>query len=181
MMSTILPEPCMTASMSTYHAVLAEETSSLLALVCETLLPTQAVAGDADADSSACRVSGRLETGVDSSTATDELSERLRPSSVDPERGVFSRLLAQRGAEPPSYTHSRSRALHREHFGRSPLHLVLLTRQLLQERYVRILRSDASAERWPAVVPSSSTQSSWSRSQLRQPLGRPSHFTCLGG
>lgn len=31
------------------------------------------------------------------------------------------------------------------------------------------------------VVPLSPTQSSWRRSQLRQPLGRPSHLTCDDG
>lgn len=66
----------------------------------------------------------------------------------------------------------------REHLGRSPLHFVLLRRQLWQDLYVRILRSDADDERCDWAVPSSATQSSCSLSQFRQPFSlRPSHRT----
>jgi hypothetical protein len=91
--------------------------------------------------------------------------------------GALLRWRAQRGAEPPSYWHSRSLAQHREHLGRSPSHLVLETRQLVQDRYVRIFRRETGTERRPDLDPSSSTHSSWRRSQLRHPLGRPSHLT----
>lgn len=96
-----------------------------------------------------------------------------------------SRLRVQRGAAPPSYTQSTFLAAQRPHLGRSPSHLVLERRQALQERYVRIFfkaTAEAEADRLmaaaAAAVPSSATHSSCRRSQLRQPLGRPSHLTC---
>lgn len=46
---------------------------------------------------------GRLEEDASASSMTmDELSDRLRPSSLEAERGVLLKLRAQRGAEPPS-------------------------------------------------------------------------------
>jgi hypothetical protein len=69
------------------------------------------------------------------SPAIEEASkEDSKSSSVEPEVGALLRLRAQRGAEPPSYWHSRLRALHREHLGRSPSHLVFETRQLVHDR-----------------------------------------------
>lgn len=44
------------------------------------------------------------------------------------------KLRVHLGAEPPSYTQSSFLAAHLEHRGRSPLHLVLERRQLVQER-----------------------------------------------
>ena len=103
----------------------------------------------------------------------------LPPSAEDCGRAFCPRAFVHLGVDPPSYTHSESLAVQREHFGRSPSHLVLELRQAAQDRYVRILRRDKGllrrlAEDMEARV---SLHSSCRRSQFRQPLGRPSHFT----
>jgi len=69
------------------------------------------------------------------SPVTEEASkEDSNSSSFEPEVGALLRFRAQRGAEPPSYWHSKLRAQHREHLGRSPSHFVFETRQLVHDR-----------------------------------------------
>lgn len=83
-----------------------------------------------------------------------------------------------------SYTQLVRLCEHRLHFGRSPEHFTFDSRQGTQDRNVRLrlmpmMGSTAVPGRFTAdAIWPFCTQSSCSRSQLRQPLVRSSHLTC---
>jgi hypothetical protein len=82
-----------------------------------------------------------------------------------------------------SYTHDVRRCEQRLHFGRSPEHLTLDSRQGTQDRNVRFrLIPMTGSTAVPGLCTADAirpfcTQSNCSLSQLRQPFGRSSHLT----